>query len=154
RDNSAQQMLSLLARKDPARTLSLSDQLQDENLRHGVQSNAVRSWYEVAPAEALDWVDRTEPGEARDQFIVSISNSIVAPETAEIAILNSIESDDRRLQTFSAVMSNTMRQAGIEQAERLIEAAELTPDQRDQLRSQLESLNNGARSQRIFRYRN
>lgn len=130
-------VLMQYAEQDPEQAVASLASVDDEALRTNLTAQVVSQWARSDPAAAERWTADLPPGSQRDMAIMGVSSRWTDLTPSRRLMIESLDNAELRLQ----VVSNTLyRVAGedLGKAERLLREINLPPEQKEEVRQQLE----------------
>jgi hypothetical protein len=139
RDSLYGRIASEYSYQDPQQAASLLGSISDENERAQATGTVAMMWSQHDPVAAEQWAGSLPRGAARDTAIMSQVSTWDEMTPSRRLLVNSIGDPERRKQALITHV-HTIAQSDPQQAERLMHDMDLSADERQQLREEIEMI--------------
>jgi hypothetical protein len=139
RDQSMQQLISGHVFSDPLEAASWLDSISDVSARGQAASQVLQQWFAMDADAANQWIINQPPGRVRDDAILGMAHGLDGYSPSPERLLSAIDDPDKRRQAEIMYVWGIAR-TDPSRARSMIAGMDLSPEERQQLESQLASM--------------
>ncbi|MEM8984311.1 MAG: hypothetical protein AAGC71_14870 [Pseudomonadota bacterium] len=139
RDMALVAVAAVKSEHDPWAGLAMAENIRTAQSRRQAITTSLARMAASDPTQVLDYLESMPTGDDRDSVITAMAGQLRDPGKREARLVASIKNDQTRRTAYGQLLMNVARR-DMPRAERLLDDARLTSDEREQLRQMLHTV--------------